>query len=122
MWRDWLISDWIGNISWSWRHRAMPKTCEWTETEQDIERENARFIAREALIEAYKNGEDVNIFELRKWRAETTIQTWICIEKERMKRTHDRKMAWLIYRGALRHRAKQERSGKPRPIIREARW
>lgn len=121
MWRDWIIRDWIGNIGWSWRHPAVPKTCEWTETEAEMERRNAIFAAKHALLEAYKNGESVNIYELRKLRLETDIRAWMYIEEERLKRTRDRKMAWLVYRGALRIRAKQERSEKQRPIVRENR-
>lgn len=119
MWRDWIIKDWVGNIGWSWR-RSGAESFQWTETEiAEVVARDAERVAREALIEAYMEGKHVNIFELRKLRAEANIHEWLGIEKERLKRLHDRKMESLIYRGALRLRALQVRAEKQRPIIRE---
>jgi len=117
MWRDWIISDWIGNIGWSWR-RAAPAP----EPAAVSERDNAtiRWIAkREPLIEAYKNGEDIDPHDLSDLRLSTCFTDWMVIAQARQKSLNARKMELTIYRGALRLRALQVRTEKQRPIVRE---
>lgn len=114
MWRDWIISDWIGNIGWSWRRAPAAAGLH--------ERDNAtlQWVAKRAtLIEAYQNGEDIDPHDLSQLRLNTSFNEWMPIAHERQKRTHNRKTESLIYRGALRLRALQVRSEKPRPIVRE---
>lgn len=116
MWRDWIISDWIGNIGWSWRRAASAEVAELEKRDNST----IRWVAnRAALIEAYKNGENVDPHDLSELRLSTSFNDWMPIAQERQKRMHARKMELPIYRGALRSRALQVRSEKQRPIIRE---